>query len=96
MASSEALIIGTVVKHRGEYDSKTTYYRGNQVTMYGSVFQAISTTFSDIPPVTIADNGNIQIANAGTWKCIIDNIKTYNNNLNITSIPEDEIKQLFS
>lgn len=78
MASSEVIRIGSAIKHRGEYNNSKTYYFGNQVTMYGSVFQAISNDFSGVPPLVKNENGDVELANTSTWNCIIDNIELYN------------------
>ena len=78
MASSEVIRIGSVIKHRGEYDGSKIYYFGNQVTMYGSVFQAISNNFSGIPPLVVNESGDVELANTSTWNCIIDNTELYN------------------
>lgn len=78
MASSEVIRIGNVTKHRGEYDDSKIYYFGNQVTMYGSVFQAISNNFSGVPPLIKNETGDVALANTSTWNCIIDNIELYN------------------
>lgn len=87
MAGSEVLTIGSTIKHRGEYNSSTTYYTNNQVTMYGCVFQAVNSNFSNVPPLTVASDKTIKLANTQVWKCIIDNVELYNatlstNNLN--------------
>ncbi len=85
MANSELFTIGSVVKHRGEYNSETTYYVSNQVTMFGCVFQAIGTNFNNIPPLTIATDKTISLANTNVWKCIIDNVELYNSTLSASN-----------
>lgn len=81
MSATEVLTIGSVIKHRGEYNADTTYYLNNQVTMYNCVFQAIGNDFSGIAPAELNADGTIQLANTTTWKCIIDNVTLYNASL---------------
>lgn len=86
MAGSEILTIGSVSKHRGEYNKDTVYYLNNQVTMYGCVFQALSNNFSNMPPLTVASDKSISLANTNLWKCIIDNVALYNATLSTNNI----------
>ena len=81
MSATEILTIGSIVKHRGEYNANTTYYLNNQVTMYNCVFLAIGNDFSGIAPAELNADGSIQLANTTTWKCIIDNVTLYNASL---------------
>lgn len=102
MPGSEILTIGSVARHRGEYNKDTVYYTNNQVTMYGCVFQALSNNFSNKAPLTVASDKTISLANTNLWKCIINNVDLYNatlstNNINsrVTTIENsvDTIKQ---
>lgn len=85
MASSEVITIGSVIRHRGEYNNSATYYYNNQVTMYGSVFQALGNNFNGTPPLTVATDGRVSLANTSAWKCIIDNVELYNATMVINS-----------
>lgn len=78
MANSDVIAIGSTIKHRGEYNNSATYYFNNQVTMYGSIFQALGNNFSGVPPLVKDANGEVALANTSTWKCIIDNVELYN------------------
>ena len=95
MAASDVLTIGSVVKHRGEYNNDTTYYVSNQVTMCGCVFQAIANNFKGVAPIKIAEDGSISLSNSVAWKCIIDNVAMYNYALGVGTISNDEIDKLF-
>ena len=86
MTGSEVLTIGSTIKHRGEYNSSTTYYFNNQVTMYGCVFQALSNNFSNMPPLTITSDQTIKLANTAIWKCIINNVELYNATLSTNNL----------
>lgn len=44
------LIIGSLPVMRGAYDNATSYYRDNQVTMYGSTFQSLTDDNVGFPP----------------------------------------------
>ena len=70
--SANILNIGSVVKHRGIYDKDTVYYKDNQVTMCGSLFQAISSNFKGVAPLAEASDGTVTLVNKIFWKCIID------------------------
>lgn len=76
--SANILNIGSVVKHRGIYDKDTVYYKDNQVTMCGSLFQAISSNFKGVAPLAEASDGTVTLANKIFWKCVIDNTALYN------------------
>lgn len=78
MSATEILTIGSVIKHRGEYNSDTIYYTNNQVTICNCVFQALGNNFSGVSPIKENSDGTIELANTTTWKCVIDNIKLYN------------------
>lgn len=86
MASSEILTIGSAIKYRGEYNTSTTYYMNNQVTMYGCIFQALSTNFSGIPPLTVASDKTISLTNTTIWRCVINNVDLYNATLSTNNI----------
>lgn len=86
MAGTDIIAIGSVTRHRGEYNASTTYYFGNQVTMCGSVFQAINSDFSGIPPLTVSEDNTVAFANKNTWKCIINNVELYNATLSANNL----------
>lgn len=86
MPGSEILTIGSIVKHRGEYNKDTVYYTNNQVTMYGCVFQALYNNFSDKAPLAVASDKTISLANTNLWKCIINNVDLYNATLSTNNI----------
>lgn len=100
MADSKVLAIGSIVKHRGEYNNNTVYYVNNQVTMCNCVFQAMGNDFKGIVPLSVSDNQTVQLANTEVWKCIIDNVALYNASLstnrieNRTTVNEKNIQEL--
>lgn len=88
MSATEILTIGSVIKHRGEYNAKTVYYTNNQVTICNCVFQALGNNFNGVPPIEENDDGTIKLANTSTWKCIVDNVKLYNAALSTNSLSD--------
>lgn len=86
MSVTDVLTIGSVIKHRGEYNNDTTYYFNNQVTMCGCVFQALGNNFSAKAPLAITDDSTISFANTNLWKCIIDNVSLYNATLSTRNL----------
>lgn len=81
MDSSDIIAIGSIIEHRGTYDNDTVYYYKNQVSMYGSVFEALSDNFSGVAPLAVADDGSVSLSNTTTWKCVINNVDLYNKTL---------------
>lgn len=73
-----SIIIGGIPTHRGVYNANSTYYEGNQVVYFGSVFSAKSNNFSNIPPLSVANDGTVSVANNVYWDIITDNIELYN------------------
>ena len=98
MAGSETLTIGSIIRHRGKYSDSVVYYVNNQVTMCGSVFQALGTSFSGIAPLTVASDKTVKLANTEMWRCIIDNIELYNATLlpKTSDTPKEDGKDSFS
>ena len=86
MSVTDVLTIGSVIKHRGEYSNDTTYYFNNQVTMCGSIFQALGNNFSAKAPLSIAKDSTVSLSNTSLWKCIIDNVNLYNATLSANNI----------
>lgn len=86
MSVTDVLTLGSVIKHRGEYNNDTTYYFNNQVTMCGSVFQAVGNNFSAKAPLNIAKDNTVSLSNTSLWKCIIDNVSLYNATLSTSNL----------
>lgn len=84
--SSDVISIGSVAKYRGAYNANTMYYATNVVTMYCCVFQAISNTFVNIPPVKVNEDGTIALANVQAWRCLVDNTALYNATLSTNNL----------
>jgi hypothetical protein len=78
MANSQIVSIGSVAKFRGTYDDLSVYYYLNVVTLKGSVFQASGDNFKGQPPLTVADDGTVSLANTNVWNCVVDNTAIYN------------------
>lgn len=86
MANGLMFPIDSVVNYRDPYDNTTVYYYKNWVSMCGCVFEAQSDCFSGVPPLTYGVDGSISLVNQEYWKCIIDNVKLYNNVLSTNSL----------
>lgn len=86
MSVTDVLTIGSVIKHRGEYNNDTTYYFNNQVTMCGCVFQALGNNFSAKAPLNIAKDSTVSLSNTSLWKCVIDNVSLYNATLSTINL----------
>ena len=61
------LIIGSLPVLRGAYDSGTSYYRDNQVTMYGSTFQSLADDNICFPPAELREDGKVYAINTDKW-----------------------------
>lgn len=81
-----SIIIGGIPTQRGVYNANSTYYEGNQVVYLGSVFSAKSNNFSNIPPLSVAADGTVSIANTVYWEIITDNVELYNATLSEKSL----------
>lgn len=90
MAENE-LIIGSVPLMRGEYDNSVSYYRDNQVTMYGSTFQAKEDGTQGFPPLELREDGKVYKINTDKWICTADATEAYNAGNRI-----DRLEEMFS
>lgn len=78
MADSQIFPIGSVEQFRGVYNSAETYYYKNVVTMYGSVFRAKTNNFSNVAPLSVADDGTVSLTGSYAWDVVVDNTGIYN------------------
>lgn len=85
--------LGSITNYRDPYDSATTYYYKNWVSMFGCVFEARGDNFSGIPPLKEEVDGTITFVNREYWKCIIDNVALHNKVLATNSL-ESQIKKM--
>lgn len=81
-----SIIIGNIPTSRGVYNNSATYYEGNQVVYFGSLFSAKSNNFTNIPPLSVAADGTVSIANETYWEIVTDNIELYNATLSEKSL----------
>lgn len=72
------LIIGSLPVLRGAYDSGTSYYRDNQVTMYGSTFQSLADDNIGFPPAELREDGKVYAINTDKWIIVANAIEAYN------------------
>lgn len=72
------LIIGSLPVLRGAYDSGTSYYRDNQVTMYGSTFQSLADDNICFPPAELREDGKVYAINTDKWIIVANAIEAYN------------------
>ena len=93
MADSQIFPIGSVEQFRGVYNSAEVYYYKNVITMYGSVFRAKANNFSNVPPLTVADDGTVSLTNNYTWDVVVDNTALYNATLSKAPLA-DQVKAL--
>ena len=87
------LIIGSLPVMRGEYDNATSYYRDNQVTMYGSTFQSLSDDNVGFPPAELREDGKVYAINTDKWIIVANAIDAYNAGERIANA-ETRIKEL--
>lgn len=87
------LIIGSLPVMRGEYDNATSYYRDNQVTMYGSTFQSLSDDNVGYPPAELREDGKVYAINTDKWIIVANAIDAYNAGERIANA-ETRIKEL--
>ena len=86
-------IIGSLPVCRGEYDAKVSYYRDNQVTMYGSTFQSIADDNVGYPPAEERDDGKVYAINTDKWIIVANALAAYNAGKRIDDLAENtEIK----
>lgn len=86
-------IIGSLPVCRGEYDAGVSYFRDNQVTMYGSTFQSIADDNVGYPPAEERDDGKVYAINADKWIIVANALAAYNAGKRIDDLAEHtEIK----
>lgn len=87
------LIIGSLPVMRGAYDNATSYYRDNQVTMYGSTFQSLADDNVGFPPAELREDGKVYAINTDKWIIVANAIEAYNAGERIANA-ETRIKEL--
>lgn len=86
-------IIGSLPVCRGEYDAEVSYFRDNQVTMYGSTFQSIVDDNVGYPPAEERDDGKVYAINTEKWFIVANALAAYNAGKRIDDLSENtEIK----
>ena len=86
-------IIGSLPMLRGEYDGETSYYRDNQVTMFGSTFQSVADDNVGNPPAEERDDGKVYAINTDKWIIVANALAAYNAGKRIDDLAENtEIK----
>ena len=86
-------IIGSLPVLRGEYDGETSYYRDNQVTMFGSTFQSVADDNVGYPPAEERDDGKVYAINTDKWVIVANALGAYNAGSRIDKLAENtEIK----
>ena len=86
-------IIGSLPVCRGEYDAEVSYFRDNQVTMYGSTFQSIADDNIGYPPAEERDDGKVYAINTDKWIIVANALAAYNAGKRIDDLAENtEIK----
>lgn len=86
-------IIGSLPVLRGEYNGETSYYRDNQVTMYGSTFQSIADDNVGYPPAEERNDGKVYAINTDKWIIVANALAAYNAGKRIDDLAENtEIK----
>lgn len=86
-------IIGSLPVCRGEYDAEVSYFRDNQVTMYGSTFQSIADDNVGYPPAEELDDGKVYAINTDKWIIVANALAAYNAGKRIDDLAENtEIK----
>jgi hypothetical protein len=86
-------IIGSLPVCRGEYDAEVSYFRDNQVTMYGSTFQSIADDNVGYPPAEERDDGKVYAINSDKWIIVANALAAYNAGKRIDDLAENtEIK----
>ena len=78
---------------RGEYDGETSYYRDNQVTMFGSTFQSVADDNVGNPPAEERDDGKVYAINTDKWVIVANALGAYNAGSRIDKLAENtEVK----
>lgn len=86
-------IIGSLPVSRGEYDAEVSYFRDNQVTMYGSTFQSIADDNVGYPPAEERDDGKVYAINTDKWIIVANALAAYNAGKRIDDLAKNtEIK----
>jgi hypothetical protein len=86
-------IIGSLPVLRGAYDGETSYYRDNQVTMFGSTFQSVADDNVGNPPAEERDDGKVYAINTDKWVIVANALGAYNAGSRIDKLAENtEIK----
>lgn len=86
-------IIGSLPVLRGEYDGESSYYRDNQVTMFGSTFQSVADDNVGNPPAEERDDGKVYAINTDKWVIVANALGAYNAGSRIDKLAENtEIK----
>lgn len=86
-------IIGSLPVCRGEYEAEVSYFRDNQVTMYGSTFQSIADDNVGYPPAEERDDGKVYAINTDKWIIVANALAAYNAGKRIDDLAENtEIK----
>lgn len=86
-------IIGSLPVCRGEYDAGVSYFRDNQVTMYGSTFQSIADDNVGYPPAEERNDGKVYAINTDKWIIVANALAAYNAGKRIDDLAENtEIK----
>ena len=86
-------IIGSLPVCRGEYDTSTSYFRDNQVTMFGSTFQSVADDNVGNPPAEERDDGKVYAINTDKWIIVANALAAYNAGKRIDDLAENtEIK----
>ena len=86
-------IIGSLPVCRGEYDAEVSYFRDNQVTMYGSTFQSIADDNVGYQPAEERDDGKVYAINTDKWIIVANALAAYNAGKRIDDLAENtEIK----
>ena len=86
-------IIGSLPVYRGEYDTSVSYFRDNQVTMFGSTFQSVADDNVGYPPAEERDDGKVYAINTEKWIIVANAIAAYNAGKRIDDLAENtEIK----
>lgn len=81
-------IIGSLPVCRGEYDAEVSYFRDNQVTMYGSTFQSIADDNVGYPPAEERDDGKVYAINTDKWIIVANALAAYNAGKRIDDLAE--------
>ena len=82
------MIIGSLPVMRGAYDAGVTYYRDNQVTMYGSTFQSLADGNVGFPPAELRADGKVYAINADKWIITANAIEAYNAGERVAALEE--------